>query len=196
MIRVKEAVVVEGKYDRIRLASVIDGLILETGGFRIFKDAEKMALLRKLADTRGLLVLTDSDSAGFVIRRYLSGCIAPEKIKHAYIPDLFGKEKRKEAPSKEGKLGVEGMPQEALQEALRRAGVGFESEERPAPSRRITKTDLYLAGLSGGECSARKRCVLLQKLNLPEHLSAKSLPEVLNALMSYEEFERLAAQLE
>lgn len=193
MIHVKEAVIVEGKYDRIRLSSLIDGLILETGGFRIFRDKQKMALLRRLADARGLLVLTDSDSAGFLIRHYLSGSIPPEKIKHAYLPDLFGKEKRKRRPSREGKLGVEGAPSRAILEALRRAGVACDG--RPPAGRGITRTDLYLAGLSGGPNSARKRLALLRKLDLPEHLSAASLPGVLTCLIGYERFVELAKTL-
>ena len=194
MIRVKEAVIVEGKYDKIRLSSVIDGLILETNGFRIFKDRSRMELLRRLAAERGLLILTDSDSAGFVIRNYLSGCIPPEQLRHAYIPDLYGKEKRKSRPSKEGKLGVEGVSAETIEAALRRAGIG---EEIPAgPAREpVTKTDLYLAGLSGAPQSAARRAELLRRLGLPEHLSANSLPGVLSALMSREEFLSLAAEL-
>ena len=193
MIHVREAIVVEGKYDRIKLSSLVDGLIIETDGFRIFRDKEKMELLRRLAATRGLVVLTDSDSAGFLIRHRLTGSIPAEQIKNAYIPDLFGKEKRKAAPSKEGKLGVEGVPAETILEALRRAGVGADVETGQAPSRKITKTDLYLAGLSGGEGSAEKRRELLRRLGLPEHLSASSMPEVLSSLMSYDEFQRFVS---
>lgn len=190
MIHVKEAIIVEGKYDKIRLSSVVDGLILETNGFRIFKDREQMALIRRLAETRGILILTDSDGAGFVIRRYLSGSIPPDRIRHAYIPDIPGKERRKAKPSKEGKLGVEGVPSSVILESLRRAGVrcSEEPEEAGPPERRITKADLYLAGLSGRENSAEKRRALLRKLSLPEHLAANSLVEVLNCMMSYEEF--------
>ncbi|WP_411678458.1 toprim domain-containing protein [Caproicibacter sp.] len=194
MIHVKEAVIVEGKYDKIKLSSIIDGLILQTNGFRIFKDPQQMALIRSLADSRGILILTDSDSAGFLIRNYLSGCIAPEKIRHVYIPDLLGKEKRKEKPSKEGKLGVEGMPLAVLKEALLRAGVGV-GEEQAAESRRITKADLFAHGLSGGPESAKKRAALLKRLSLPEYLSANALPEVLSGMMSYDEFVRIAAEL-
>ena len=194
MIHVKEAVIVEGKYDKIKLSSLIDGLILTTNGFRIFKDPEQMALIRSLADTRGLLVLTDSDAAGFLIRNYLSGCIAPEKIRHAYIPDLLGKEKRKQKPSKEGKLGVEGVPADILREALVRAGAGV--NERPASQvHRITKTDLFMFGLSGGPFSTEKRAVLMKRLSLPEHLSANALLEVLNGILSYDEFARIASEL-
>lgn len=189
-----EAVIVEGKYDKIKLSRLIDGLILETNGFRIFGDAGQMALLRRLARTRGLILLTDSDSAGFLIRHYLSGAIPPGQIRHVYIPDIFGKEKRKEKPSKEGKLGVEGVPDAVLLEALRRAGVCAQEVPRPG-ERKITKSDLYFLGLSGGENSAEKRRRLLRSLDLPEHLSASSLPQVLNALMTYDEFEKLAGEL-
>ncbi len=188
MIKVKEAVIVEGKYDKIKLSSIIDGLIIETGGFRIFKDKEQMKLIRQLADSRGILVLTDSDSAGFLIRNYLTGSIPAEKIKHAYIPDILGKEKRKEKVSKEGKLGVEGVPVESIVEALKRAGVTCDCMEEPE-RRQITKTDLYLAGLSGGENSAERRRILLKNLDLPEHLAANSLVGVLNSMMTYETFQ-------
>ncbi len=193
MIKVREAVIVEGKYDKMRLSSLIDGLILETGGFRIFKDREKMALIRSLADTRGLLILTDSDSAGFLIRNRLTGSIAPEKIRHAFIPDILGKEKRKEKPSKEGKLGVEGMSSQVLLETLKRAGIG--AEETVPQGRKITKADLYDAGLSGGENSAQKRRAFLKSLSLPEYLSANALPEVLSGIMSYEEFRKTVSEL-
>jgi ribonuclease M5 len=195
LIHVKEAVIVEGKYDKIKLSSIIDGLILETDGFRIFKDREKMALLRKLAAARGLLVLTDSDSAGFLIRHYLSGSIPPAQIKHAYIPDIFGKEKRKSKPSREGKLGVEGVPDAAIVEALQRAGVAAGEGPQADGCPKITKTDLYLSGLSGKPGSAQKRRKFLHRLNLPEHLSANALPEVLSALMSKEEFYRISLEI-
>ncbi len=194
MIKVKEAVIVEGKYDKIKLSSVIDGLIIETHGFRIFKDKEQMALIRRLADTRGILVLTDSDSAGFLIRNYLTGSIPADKIKHAYIPDILGKESRKEKPSKEGKLGVEGVPVQAIADALTRAGVVCGNEDIPA-CRKITKTDLYLAGLSGGENSAEKRRVLLKELSLPEHLAPNSLVGVLNSILDYDTFQQLLEKL-
>jgi ribonuclease M5 len=194
LIRVKEAVIVEGKYDKIKLSSLIDGLILQTNGFRIFKDPEQMALIRSLADTRGILILTDSDAAGFMIRNYLSGCIAPDKIRHAYIPDILGKEKRKRKPSKEGKLGVEGVPAEILKAALMRAGVGAQEAAVP-PTRTITKTDLFLRGLSGGPSSAKKRTVLLKKLSLPEYLSANALLEVLNGILNYDEFIRITSEI-
>lgn len=189
MIKLKEAVIVEGKYDKIKLSSIIDGLIIETHGFQIFKDKQQMEMIRKLADTRGILVLTDSDSAGFLIRNYLNGAIDPGKIKHAYIPDIFGKEHRKDKASKEGKLGVEGVPVKEIVAALNRAGVLCEDDsESPADGRKITKIDLYEFGLSGKADSAQKRKLLLQKLNLPEHLAPNSLVPVLNSIMTYEEF--------
>ena len=192
MERIKEVIVVEGRYDKNTLSQVVDAVIIETGGFRIFNDRQKRSLLKKLAESRGLIIMTDPDGAGFMIRNYLKGCIAPELIKQAYIPDVYGKERRKSAPSREGKLGVEGMPPRLILEALRRAGASFESpetEERPE----ITKADLYKKGLSGGENSTALRRELLKKLELPERLSAQGLLDVLNAIMSREEF--MALQL-
>jgi len=187
LIKINEAVIVEGKYDKIKLSSIIDGLIIETRGFRIFRNKEQMEMIRRLADKRGILVFSDSDSAGFLIRNYLSGAVSPDKIKHAYIPDIFGKEGRKEKPSKEGKLGVEGVPVQAIVDALRRAGVTCSEDEAPA-GRKIAKTDLYLAGLSGGENSAQKRRTFLKELALPEHLAVNSMVGVLNSIMTYDEF--------
>ena len=192
MIKIKEAVIVEGKYDKIRLSSLIDALIITTDGFGIFKDKEKMNLLRRLAETRGLLVITDSDSAGFVIRNHLRSCIPPERIRHAYIPDVFGKERRKAFPSKEGKLGVEGMSTEALLAALQRAGVTCEESPTIQPSDKerqtITQADFYRCGLSGGENSATERARLLRHLGLPEKITAKALLGVINDCMTPEEF--------
>ena len=159
MIRIREAIIVEGRYDKNTLAQIVDAPILETSGFGIFHDRQRLALLRRLAETRGIIVLTDSDGAGFVIRNYLRGAIDPSQVKHAYIPDIAGKERRKRAASKEGKLGVEGMRPDVLLEALRRAGATIEGEETPASGARITKADLYAAGLTGGPpapaCTAR-----------------------------------------
>lgn len=186
-LKVREAVVVEGKYDKIKLSALIDGLIIETHGFRIFRDKKQLELLRRLADKRGLLILTDSDAAGFMIRNFLKGSINPEKIKNAYIPDIFGKEKRKTVPGKEGKLGVEGIPINILRECLLKAGVGNEPAEEQQ-GRRITKADLFELGLSGGAESMKRRCMVQEKLNLPEHLSANGLVEVLNSLMSRKHF--------
>lgn len=189
MFRIKEAIVVEGRYDKNTLSQLVDTVILETSGFAIFQDAERLVLLRRLAQARGLIVLTDSDGAGFVIRNYLKGAIDPALVKHAYIPDRYGKERRKRRPGKEGKLGVEGMPPQVLEQTLRQAGATFldEAGETPPPRRAITKADLYAAGLSGGEGSAQRRRELLKTLDLPEHLSPNALLVVLNALYGYEE---------
>ena len=186
MLTIKEVIVVEGRYDKNALRQVVDAVILETGGFAIFNDRQKQKLLRTMAERRGLIVLTDSDGAGFVIRNFIKGCVDPRLVRHAYIPDIRGKEKRKTAPSKEGKLGVEGMRPQVLLEALRRAGASVEDGAESAP--RITKADLYARGLSGGADSASKRKALQKRLGLPEHLSADALLDVLNALMSCEAF--------
>lgn len=193
MMRVKEAVVVEGRCDRAKLSALIDGTIVETGGFAIFNDRDKMELIRRLAAARGVIILTDSDGAGFLIRSKLCSCLPPEQVKHAYIPDIYGKERRKAKPSKEGKLGVEGMPPEVLLDALRQAGATFldETEERSPPRRAITKADLYAAGYSGGEGAAQRRQELLKRLDLPQHLSPNALLEVLNALYGYEKLEEM-----
>lgn len=197
MLKIKEAIVVEGRYDKNTLSQLVDAVILETSGFGIFNDKERLALLRRLAATRGLIVLTDSDGAGFVIRNHLKGAIPPEQVKHAYIPDQYGKEKRKRTPGKEGKLGVEGMRPEVLEEALRRAGATIldEGAEPAVPRRAITKADFCLVGLSGRADSAAKRAALLQKLDLPGHMTANALLAVLNALYAYEEFIEKVAEL-
>jgi len=189
MISVKEVIVVEGRYDRNTLSQVFDAVIVETSGFGVFNDREKLALLRRLAEARGLVVLTDSDGAGFVIRNFLKGAIDPALVKQAYIPDIAGRERRKRAPSKEGKLGVEGMKPEILLDALRRAGATID-EESTVKGKSITKADLYDLGLIGPD-SVEKRKALCKRLELPEHLSANALVEVLNLLMSREELEKL-----
>ncbi len=193
MLKLKEAVIVEGKYDAIRLANVVDALILTTEGFGIFKDREKQALLRRLAKTRGIIVLTDSDSAGFLIRSFLRSAVPEGSVKHVYIPDVFGKEKRKAAPGAEGKLGVEGIAEEVLLASFRKCGVT--AEEGAAPRELITNLDLYEAGLSGRENSREKRRLLLQKLALPERLSTGNLVKVLNCFVSKEEFLELVKEL-
>ncbi|RKJ41463.1 DUF4093 domain-containing protein [Acutalibacter sp. 1XD8-33] len=189
MIQVKEAVIVEGRADKAKLAAVLEGTMVETGGFQIFKDWEKMELIRLLAARRGVIVLTDSDGAGFLIRSRLSQCLPPEQVKHAYIPDIPGKERRKSRPSKEGKLGVEGMTPALLENCLRRAGATIEDGDSPggAAGSPLTKGDLYAFGLSGGEDSAGKRRALQKSLGLPERLSANGLLQALNALYSREE---------
>ena len=209
MIRLKEAVIVEGKYDKIKLSSVIDGLILITDGFGIFKDKQKMALIRRLAATCGVIILTDSDSAGFRIRSYLNGCLRDGKVYQAYIPDILGKERRKEKASSEGKLGVEGVPVPVILEALERAGVtplcvderenGFFPETAGSAAetaRPVTKQDLFEDGLSGGPDSKARRQALMKKLGLPERLSAGALAEVLGKVVSFEEYKALVKGLD
>ena len=164
MIRIREAIIVEGRYDKNTLAQVVDAPILETSGFGIFHDSQRLALLRRLAETRGIIVLTDSDGAGFVIRNYLRGAIDPAQVKHAYIPDVAGKERRKRTASKEGKLGVEGMPPEVLLSALRAAGATFEGEETTVKENPVTHADLLDLGLIGAGSKA-KRAALLRALN-------------------------------
>lgn len=193
MLHIKEAIVVEGRYDKNTLSQVVDTLILETGGFQLFKDPEKLALLRRAAQRRGLIVLTDSDGAGFVIRNRLKGAIPAEQLKHAYIPDVYGKERRKRKAGKEGKLGVEGMSPQVLEQILRRAGATFLEEGTPAirSGPPLTKGDLFAAGLSGGPGSGEKRQALLRRLELPEHMSANALLAVLNGCYSREEAEEI-----
>ena len=191
-LRVKEAIVVEGRYDKITLAGVVDTLILETSVFGVFKDGERLAFLRQVAARRGLIVLTDSDGAGFVIRNYLKGAIPKEQLKHAYVPDVYGKERRKKAPGKEGKLGVEGMTPDVLRTAILRAGATVLDGDAPdRPQGDLTPADLFALGLSGTPDAAQRRAALLRKLNLPEHMGAKALLAALNALYTPEELEQL-----
>ena len=191
-LRIQEAIVVEGRYDKAALAGVADTLILETAGFGVFKDAERLALLRRLAAVRGLIVLTDSDGAGFVIRNYLKGAIPREQVKHAYIPDVYGKERRKRAPGREGKLGVEGMSPQVLRQALLRAGATVLDGDAPdRPQGDLTPADLFALGLSGTPDAAARRAELLKRLDLPEHMSAKALLSALNALYTPDELETL-----
>ena len=189
MLRIKEAIVVEGRYDKNTLSQMVDTIIVETSGFSVFKNSEKLALFRRLAAERGLIILTDPDGAGFVIRNFLKGSIPPEQVKHAYVPDILGKERRKRTPGKEGKLGVEGMRPQVLEQALRRAGATFLEEDAPPVrcGRAITKADLMLLGLSGEAGSAERRQALMKQLGLPGHLSPNAMLEVLNALFSYED---------
>ena len=195
MIKIRPAVIVEGRYDKIKLSSVLDTVIVETNGFSIFKDAEKQRLIRRLADKRGILILTDSDAAGFKIRAFLGGSVPPDKVTHAYIPDLFGKERRKDAPSKEGKLGVEGVPTDVIVEALRKAGVLSQLEEETAV-RQITHADLYADGFSGKADSKAKRAALLRYFALPERLSKNALLDMLNTFAGYDEYKAAVAAIE
>ena len=200
MIRIKETIVVEGKYDKNKLSSLVDGVIIETNGFGIFKDKKRLAMIRRLAEKNGLVILTDSDGAGFLIRGKLCSCIRPELIKNAYIPDILGKEKRKSTPSKEGKLGVEGMELETLRKALLRAGVTVEGRAERRST--LTKVDFYELGLSGRENSAggadsgARRLALLKRLELPEHLSPNGLLQALSVLYTREELFQLCEELE
>ena len=194
MVKIKEAIVVEGRYDKNTLSQILDAPILETSGFGIFKDKQQMALLRRIAETRGLIVFTDSDGAGFVIRNHIKSAIPGKYLKHAYIPDIYGKEKRKAAPGKEGKLGVEGMTREVILESLRRAGATMEGEA-VAGSQQITKQDLMDLGLSGGPDASANRLKLLKKLNLPERMSPHAMLQALNLLYNLEELQAILQNL-
>ena len=194
MVKIKEAILVEGRYDKNTLSQIIDAPILETAGFGIFKDKKQLALLRQVAQKRGLIVFTDSDGAGFVIRNHIKSAIPGKYLKHAYIPDIPGKEKRKAAPGKEGKLGVEGMSREIILEALRRAGATIEGEECVC-AHRITKQDLMELGLSGTADASARRLALLKKLGFPEHMSANAMLQALNLLYSLDELNELVKEL-
>lgn len=207
MIRLKQCVIVEGKYDKQKLSRLIDAVILTTDGFRIFRDREKRKLIQILAEKNGLLILTDSDKAGFLIRRHIKGLVPPDRITNVYIPEIRGKEKRKAAPSKEGLLGVEGLPDEVIREALERAGVHTEQpEEETASSEqtdktaavfpKITKLDFYRDGLSGRNGSARMRDKICIELNLPHYMTANSLLDILNATMTLPEYQALIKKVQ
>ena len=195
MVKIREANVVEGRYDKNTLSQIVDATILETKGFGLFKDKQQLALLRKVARKRGLIVFTDSDGAGFVIRNHIKSAIDGKYLKHAYIPDIPGKERRKAAPGKEGKLGVEGMTPEIILDALRRAGATVEGEGTRV-TRDITKQDFMALGLSGGPNSSALRLALLKKLDMPEHMSANAMLQALNLLYTPEELEDQVAALE
>ena len=190
MVKIKEAIVAEGRYDKNTLSQIVDAPIFETRGFGIFKDKAQMALLRQVAQRRGLIVFTDADGAGFVIRNHLKSAIPAQYLKHAYTPDIFGKERRKSAPGKEGKLGVEGMRPEIILDALRKAGATFEGENS-APVHQITKQDLMELGLSGSADASAKRLALLKKLDLPQHMSANAMLQALNLLYNLEELKEI-----
>lgn len=191
---VKQAIVVEGKYDAARVRSAVKALVVQTDGFRLFREKETAALLRRLAAQRGLVILTDSDSAGMVIRNHVLTLVPAAQVRHAYIPPVPGKEKRKNSPSKEGLLGVEGMDNDTIIAALTRAGATFLDEDAPPERMALTKGDLYALGLSGRADSAARRRALLRQLALPEHLSANRLLEVLNAAVRPEELELFLRQ--
>ena len=195
MVKIREAIVVEGRYDKNALSQIVDAPIFETRGFGIFKDPEQLALLRSVAEKRGLIVLTDSDGAGFVIRNHIKSAIPGKYLKHAYIPDVPGKEKRKASPGKEGKLGVEGMTKEVILAALKASGATMEEGTEGSPQG-ITKQDFVALGLSGMADSSRKRLALQKKLNLPEHMSANALLQAVNLLYSLETLSELVKALE
>lgn len=194
MIKIDRVVIVEGKYDKIKLSSILDAVIIETDGFGIFNNKEKQVLIRKLAETKGILILTDSDSAGFVIRSFIKGIVPAEHIKHAYIPDIFGKEKRKTEYSKEGKLGVEGIKPEIIIDALEKAGV-FCEETCDREKREITKLDLFEDGLSGRADSSQMRKKLLKYLGLPERITANALVQILNTFLSFEDYKKAIEEI-
>ena len=195
MIKIDKPIIVEGKYDVIKLSRIVDALIIKTDGFGIFKDKEKQQLLRRLAGEKGIIVLTDSDSAGFLIRKFLKSSIPEDRITHVYIPDVYGKEKRKTQAGKEGKLGVEGISEEILLEALKKAGV-ICSETDTEERRLITNIDLYEAGLMGRDNSKEKRVKLMKALALPERLSTSSLLKILNTFVTFEEFTEKIGELD
>ena len=195
MVKIKEAIVVEGRYDNNTLSQIVDAPILETSGFGIFKDKQQMALLRRIAETKGLIVFTDSDGAGFVIRNHIKSAIPGKYLKHAYIPDVYGKEKRKASPGKEGKLGVEGMTGDVILESLRRAGATIEGEEAHSANQ-ITKQDLMELGLSGGPDASARRLKLLKELRLPERMSPNAMLQALNLLYTLEELTTIVESME
>lgn len=190
MIKIDKVIIVEGRYDKIKLSSMIDGIIIETEGFGIFKDKDKQKLIRKLAETKGIAILTDSDSAGFVIRNFITSIVPKEYITNVYIPDIYGKEKRKDSPSKEGKLGVEGVSAEILKEAFIKAGIGV-SQSETNERKKITLNDFFDDGLTGDTQSKRKRTDLLKKLDLPERMSTKAMLDILNTFITYDEYKKL-----
>lgn len=193
MIKIDKVIVVEGKYDKIKLSEIVDATIITTDGFGIFKNKQKQKLIRKLADEKGILILTDSDSAGFVIRSFLKGIVDNSKISHAYIPDLYGKERRKNAPSAEGKLGVEGVSADTLRKCLENEGIEYKNTDK---SQTITKTDLYTDGLFGKNNSKKKRAMLQKKLELPENMTANLLLDMLNILLNKQEYERIIKEID
>lgn len=190
MIKIDKVIIVEGRYDKIKLSSMIDGIIIETEGFGIFKDKDKQKLIRKLAETKGIAILTDSDSAGFVIRNFITSIVPKEYFTNVYIPDIYGKEKRKDSPSKEGKLGVEGVSAEILKEAFKKAGIGV-SQSETNERKKITLNDFFDDGLTGDTQSKRKRTDLLKKLDLPERMSTKAMLDILNTFITYDEYKKL-----
>ena len=194
MIKINEAVIVEGKYDKIKLSGILDTIIIETDGFAVFKDKEKQKMIRFLAEKRGLVILTDSDSAGFKIRSFIKGITKSENVKNVYIPDIYGKEKRKTEFSKEGKLGVEGMKIEVILDGLKKAGVIYNENDKKTGCE-ITHTDFFEDGISGGENSSQIRKKLAKELDLPEKISSSSLLKIINSYMTYEEYKDIIEKI-
>lgn len=192
MLKIKEAVIVEGRYDKLKLSNILDTLIVETNGFGIYNDKAKLKFIKKLAQERGIIVLTDSDHSGFQIRHYLSSGVPKDRIKHIYIPDIYGKEKRKKEPSKEGKLGVEGMSEKLLLDLFNKANVSSENVLLENP---VTNYDLFDMGFSGTPNAKANKKKLLKALDLPEFLSTNSLLSYINSAMSRGEFEELVSRL-
>ncbi len=196
MYRVKETIIVEGTYDKIKLSGFIDGVILTTGGFAVFKNGALRESIKELAERTGIVILTDSDAAGFKIRNFIKQSVPEKYIKHAYIPDISGKEKRKREPGKEGLLGVEGMSEEIIIDALKKAGCTIDgSSAAPKADRAVTKADLMKYGLAGSGSSAEKRRAFAHKLKLPARLSSNMLLDIINRLLTFEEFKRLAEEI-
>lgn len=189
MIRIHEAIVVEGKYDKNTLAQIVEAPIFQTDGFGIRNNKSLMALLRRVAQERGLIVLTDSDGGGLLIRNFLKSAIGPQYLKHAYIPEIQGKEKRKSSPGKEGKLGVEGMTPQVIIDCLKRAGATIEGECATICAE-ITKQDFVQWGLSGGADSSKYRKALLKELDFPENMSTNAMLQAVNILFTRNEFEK------
>ncbi|WP_405353701.1 toprim domain-containing protein [Ruminococcus sp.] len=196
MLKIKEAIIVEGRYDKIKLKNLVDTTIIETNGFRVFSDKEKQSLIRRIAESRGILVFTDSDSAGFVIRNFLRGTVDKSKIKHCYIPQINGKEKRKAHSSKEGFLGVEGVSDEVIVEAIRKSGATVIGEEEQSNREEVTKADLYRLGLTGRENSEKLRKALLKNLGMPSYLTTNAMLAAVNCLYSLEELKNIVKKLE
>lgn len=194
MIKLDKPVIVEGKYDKIRLSDFLDAVIIETDGFRIFSDKEKRAFIRNLAKTKGIIVMTDSDSAGFRIRNFIRNIASDGEVINVYIPDVFGKEKRKTEPSKEGKLGVEGLSREIITDALTKAGV-FHSETEKTETRQVTVTDLFEDGFTGSDNAHKRKEKLLKKLSLPSRMSNSQLLKLINTFMSYEDYKKAADEI-
>ncbi len=195
MLKTDKIIIVEGRYDKIKLSSLVDAVIIETDGFGIFKDKQKQKLLRLLAEKKGLVILTDSDSAGFTIRNFICGFVPKEYITNAYIPDIFGKEKRKDSPSKEGKLGVEGVSAEVIRAALEKAGALCDNNG-DQNRRLVTKTDFYLDGLTGTQGSKEKRLALLKALFLPERMTTNALIDIINSFMTYDDYKQVINNIE